>query len=289
MKAPATYPELREAIAAEYDRLSKVLRRVATYAMENPNDMALETIAVIAGRAGVQPSSLIRFAQTFGYDGFSNMQWVFRARLRDQNSSYADRIQALRSRHRRNGRSNVQAIVEEFANAAIVGLEHLKDSIDAAQLERAVQLLGKADIVHLLGQRRSYPVAAYLSYGLSHLGIRSCLLDSVGGMLEEQLRLVGKHDVLVAISFKNYAPEVVAAVESLAARLPVIAITDSALSPVARPAAVSIEIHEEEVEGFRSLSVQMCLALCLLVSLGERLMQPGAQGRKRAAERPAGK
>lgn len=289
MKAPATYPELREVIAADYDRLSKVLRQVATYAMEHPNDMALETIAVIAGRAGVQPSSLIRFAKTFGYDGFSNMQWVFRARLREQNSSYTDRIQTLRSRHRRNGRSNPRVIVEEFANAAIVGLEHLKESIDADRLERAVRLLGKADIVHLLGQRRSFPVAAYLSYGLSHLGIRSCLLDSVGGMLDEQLRLVGKNDVLVAISFKSYAPEVVTAVEALAARVPVIAITDSALSPVARQATVGIEIHEEEVGGFRSLSVQMCLALCLLVSLGERLVQPGAPPKTPAAGRPVGK
>ena len=125
MKAPATYPELREAIAGNYDRLSKVLRRVATYALEHPNDMALETIAVIAGRAGVQPSSLIRFAQTFGYDGFSNMQWVFRARLREQNSTYAERIRALRSRHRRAGRSNLKAIVVEVSNAEIVGLEQL--------------------------------------------------------------------------------------------------------------------------------------------------------------------
>ncbi len=284
MKAAGSYVELREAIAAEYERLSKVLRRVATYALEHPNDMALETIAVIAGRAGVQPSSLIRFAQTFGYDGFSNMQWVFRARLREQTPSYADRIRGLRTRHSKNGRSAPRAIIEEFANAAIVGLEHLKDNMAPAQLDGAVQLLAKADIVHLLGQRRSFPVAAYLNYGLSHLGIRSCLIDSVGGMLEEQLRLVGKNDVLLAVSFKDYSPEVVAAVEALAPRVPIIAMTDSALSPIARHATVSLEIREEEVEGFRSLSVQTCLALCLLVSLGERLVKPGAQGRKSAGK-----
>ncbi|MEX2649612.1 MAG: MurR/RpiR family transcriptional regulator [Alphaproteobacteria bacterium] len=294
MKRPETYAALREAIAMGYTRLSPVLRRIATYALDHPNDMALETIAVLAGRAGVQPSSLVRLAQTFGYDGFSDMQWVFRARLREQTPSYADRIRGLRTRHRKNGRSNPDAIIEEFSDAAIAGLQHLRENMDTSALERAVDLLAKAEVIHLLGLRRSFPVVAYLNYGLSHLGLRSCLLDSVGGMLREQLQAVGKKDLLVVVSFRSYAPEVVEAVETLAPVVPVIALTDSALSPIARLATVTLEIHEAEFEGFRSLSVQMCLALCLLVSLGERLVRSGGRARgivakpRRPALRPTG-
>lgn len=285
MTAPRNHAALRDAIAGRFGRLSRVLCKVAAYALDHPHDMALETIAVIAARADVQPSSLVRFAQTFGYEGFTDMQWVFRAHLREQTPSYADRIRGLRSRHRRNGRSDPHAIVEEFADAAIAGLQHLKESVDPGSLQGAVDLLAKADVVHLLGVRRSFPVAAYLNYGFSHLGIRSHLIDAVGGMLREQVQIVGKRDLLVAVSFRSYAPEVVEAVEALAPAVPVIALTDSALSPIARRATVTLEIQEAEIEGFRSLSVQMCLALCLLVSLGERLVRSGGPSHGAVARR----
>jgi len=61
---------------------------------------------------------------------------------------------------------------------------------------------------------------------------------------------------------------------------PVIAITDSPLSPLIRHARVSLSVTEAEVESFRSLSASMCLALTLVVALGERLdAGPLASGR----------
>ena len=42
---------LRADLAAKRDQLSPRLRQIADYALRNPNDMALETIAVIAERA----------------------------------------------------------------------------------------------------------------------------------------------------------------------------------------------------------------------------------------------
>src|SRR5690349_8809388 len=92
---PDNFDLLRAAISARHDGLSKRLKVIAEYALRHPNDMALETIAVIAERARVQPSSLIRFAKAFGYDGFSDMQQVFRSRFLDRTPSYHDRIQAL--------------------------------------------------------------------------------------------------------------------------------------------------------------------------------------------------
>tara|TARA_B000000460_G_scaffold220097_1_gene171494 strand:+ start:66 stop:206 length:141 start_codon:yes stop_codon:yes gene_type:complete len=45
--------------------------------MSLPNEMSLETIDVIAQRAEVLPSSLIRFAKSLGFSGFGEMQKVF--------------------------------------------------------------------------------------------------------------------------------------------------------------------------------------------------------------------
>ena len=64
--APQTFNELKDAIANRYPSLSGQLQKIARYVLEYPEDMALETVAVIARRAQVQPSSMVRFAQALG-------------------------------------------------------------------------------------------------------------------------------------------------------------------------------------------------------------------------------
>ncbi|MEX1206474.1 MAG: MurR/RpiR family transcriptional regulator [Dongiaceae bacterium] len=286
MPAPTTFAELRAAISAGYPGLSKRLQQIAQFALRHPNDLALETIAVIAGRAKVQPSSLIRFAKAFGYDGFSGMQRVFRSRLIERSPGYGERIEALRRTSRAARRGSAAGVLHEFATAAIGALEHLRDETPGAKLERATDLLARAEIVHLLAQRRSFPVAAYLAYAFSHLERPTHLLDGVGGMLNEQARCIRPRDALVAISFRPYAPEVMRVAAEAAERgVPIVGVTDGPLSPLMPLAAVCFEVEEAEVLSFRSLSATMCLALALTVGLGARLRKAKPRRRRAAAAR----
>ncbi len=61
--APGTAEALRAAIFERHDRLSKRLQQIARYVLDEPNELALDTLAVIAERIGVQPSAIVRFAQ----------------------------------------------------------------------------------------------------------------------------------------------------------------------------------------------------------------------------------
>lgn len=284
---PHTYDELRAEISGEHRSLSKRLRQIAEFALANPNDMALATVSEIAARANVQPSTLIRFAKAFGYDGFTAMQRVFRLRLTDQQPSYSERIKAVK---RRGADAPVTptSMLDSFAEASIQALRHLREEIRADLLNRAIAKLARADAVHVVGQRRAFPVASYLAYGMNHLGRRAFLVDSVGGMSAEQGSAIHKGDTLVAVSFSPYSPETLAVAE--AARktgASIIAITDGPLSPLAPIANVCLEVEEAEVESFRSLSACMCLALTLVVSLGHRLESSPKDRRATANPRTA--
>ncbi len=97
------------------------------------------------------------------------------------------------------------------------------------------------------------------------------LLDGVGGMSEQRLRLARRTDLLIAISFKNYAPEVVALVTATAKRgIPVVAVTDGPLSPLAKSAKVRLDVEAGDAQLFRSLVAPMCLAQTLIVTFGDR-------------------
>jgi DNA-binding MurR/RpiR family transcriptional regulator len=274
-----SYEALKDGISAAYPRLSKQLQQIARFALQRPNELALGTVAAVAEAAGVQPSALIRFANALGFGGFSELQQVFRARLLERSGSYRERIHRMR----RDGEAAAPAagVLHEFVGEAINELGHLEDSVRSAALALAVRLICDASRVHLLAQRRAFPVAAYLAYALGQLELKTELLTGIGGMLGDALRNVERDDVLVVASFQNYSADVIdAAADAHARGVPVIAITDSPLSPLKPAARVCFELGTGDNPAFRSLVAPLCLAHALVVSAGHRLTEP-----KRAAPR----
>src|SRR5262245_46987973 len=97
MAAPLSFDDLNAELARRQIGLPARLRQIAQVAVQHPNEMALGTVASIASRARVQPSSIVRFANAFGYEGFSALQQVFRSRLVEgARPSYRERIAAMR-------------------------------------------------------------------------------------------------------------------------------------------------------------------------------------------------
>jgi DNA-binding MurR/RpiR family transcriptional regulator len=106
------------------------------------------------------------------------------------------------------------------------------------------------------------------------LGKRCVLLDASGGLATHMARATEKTDLLFAVSFRFYATEVVNIVEDTAKRgVPVIAISDSTLSPLAKHANVLFPVPEHEYTFSRSLAAPMCLAQALTVALAARLQK----------------
>lgn len=264
-----SYESLKQEIAERHDQLPKRLLQIAQFTMEQPDFVALETVANIADKAKVQPSSLIRFAKLFGFDGFSDMQQVFRSRLIDRVVSYGERIRAAESD---DAVAASDSVLEQLIAADATSLERLRRDVPATDLERVAELLADARIIGVTAQRRSFPVAAYLSYALSHLGQRAVLLDSIGGMSGEQARLLSGDDALIAVSFTPYAPETLSVVgQAKAQGAKIIAITDKGLSPLVSLADIRFEVEEAQIKGIRSPTATTSLAVAIILALGHRL------------------
>ncbi|HEX5094311.1 MAG TPA: MurR/RpiR family transcriptional regulator [Burkholderiales bacterium] len=275
MPGARNFEQLKGDLVRTYPGLSPQLQAIATYALEHPHDMALNTVARLAKGAGVQPSAMVRFAQALGYEGFSELQGVFRTRLVERSNhapglrNYRERIEAFRAAHPKSGPI---AVLNQFIGDGIASLEQLHEHVSGADLQAAVKILAAAQQIYVLGHRRSFPVAYYLSYALTQLELRAPLLGALGGMLKEPARIVGPKDALLVVSFRNYTADVVEVAQTCRARkVPVVAITDNALSPLARAATVCFQIEEQTSQPFRMLVAPMCLAQALVVALGEHL------------------
>jgi DNA-binding MurR/RpiR family transcriptional regulator len=266
-----TYEQLKDSMARAYAGLPKQLQLIARFALDRPDEMALGTVAVIAAAAQVQPSAMIRFANALGFDGFSQMQQVFRGHLVERSSSYRERIERLR---RSKPQPDGGGVLHQFVSDAVAELGRLEESVAAAEVAQAAELICAAKSVHVLAQRRAFPVACYLAYALGQLELRTQLLDGVGGMLGENLRMIGPDDLLIVASFHSYSQEVVDAAATLHKQgVPVVALTDSALSPLKPSATVCFELGERAQPAFRSLVAPMCLAQALVISAGHKLAE----------------
>jgi DNA-binding MurR/RpiR family transcriptional regulator len=272
-EAPATYDAFRRALSDRFDSLSPQLRLVAEFIVQHPNRAALETVAELSQAANVRPPTMVRFAQALGFTGFTDMQRVLRARLVARTPTYRERITEAADK----APKEPVGVLTDFISSSRESLAMLESEVTKDDMSRAVDMMASADRIHVMGMRRSFPVASYLAYNLAGFGVRAHLIDGSGGMAVQQTQMIAARDLLIAISFPPYAPEVTDAITAVSvAGRSIISITDGPLSPLAAKSALCFETDAQETHGFRLISGAMCLSQALVVSLGLRLAEGSA-------------
>ena len=268
---PASYEELRAVLASGSARLPKRLRDVAVFLWQHPGDVALGTSTTISEQAGVLPSTLVRFAQHLGYSGFSDLQDLFKEHMKGGFATYARSV-AVNPAEGREG-SDV-TFVQGYITAARESLARAAADLDMASFEAVANIVAKAKIVYLVGSKRAYPVTTYMAIALSKLGVRNVLVDNVGSSAFDQIGGGAEGDVVIAVNFSPYnsiTAEIATA--GVQAGMPVVAITDSALSPLVRIASAWIEIVENDFAGFRSPAATITVATALVLAVARRREQ----------------
>jgi DNA-binding MurR/RpiR family transcriptional regulator len=270
---PADVPALLRRIAVEFDALPRQQKAIATYLEQHRASVPVDRAGDIAARCAVQASAVVRFAQRFGYTGFSELQAVFRREYAQQASpmqNYQQRIRSLIATKKRALTSGT--VAQEFVAGSLSGLAELARDLDEPAFEAAVGLLEKAANIYVVGVRRAFPVAAYIAYALQHTNKPVHLVTGIGGMYREQMRAIGRDDVVVAISFTPYGKETQYCARVAAHhKAKALVITDSRLSPLARHAHALLVVKEGSAFAFRSLTSTFCLCQALFVALAYRL------------------
>ena len=278
-RPPESYEDLIKLIHDRYDSMSKSYQKIALYLTQNPNDVAVLSVNAIGQKCGIHASSFVRYAQSLGYRGFKELQAVFQRRLSTAAPGFDARVRALEV-ELGGAREGDLGFLADLVARDVASLQELLASMELAALAQAADLIEAADTIYLLGQLRSAPVVELLRYVLTMLGKRTVLLDASGGLATHMAKVARPTDVLFVVSFRFYATEVVNVAEETAARgVPILAITDSTLSPYAKLAQVLFAVPEHEYTFSRSLAAPMCLAQALCVALAARLQKDGGEPR----------
>lgn len=271
-RPPQDYEGFIRLIHDRFADMSRTYQRIATFLTESPNEVAVTSINATAERCGIHASSFVRFAQSLGYSGFKELQLLLQRRLATAAPGFEARVKALEAELQTRADRSDLGHLRDLVVRDIASLQALLEEIAEEDLTAAADLLLHADTIYLVGQLRSSPVVDLLRYILTMLGKRCVLLDPSGGLAVHMAGTIRTGDVLIAVSFRFYAHEVIGIAEAAAARgVPIVAISDSTFSPLARSARILFPIPEHDYTFSRSLAAPMCLAQALVVAVASRL------------------
>ena len=254
--------DVRSRIESRFESLSPELKRAARWLTANPADIGLYSMRTVARRASVQPATLTRLAHALGFERYEDLRQPFRAGLAlVQAGDYAGRAAMLQAREDPVGRRAEAINAMQRANVASV-----LDGPWANDFEAAARALLAARRVGILGLRASHGVAHHFQYLLDMLRDETMLVTDTAGTLLDQVYRLGPEDRLVIFSQAPYtrlAREV--ARKTAGCGIGLVAITDSPLSPIARPAQHVLLARTDTPSYFQSVSGA--------IALGETLLQ----------------
>jgi len=285
-QAPDNYDDVIRLIRFRFAAMSKSYQKVALYLTQYPNDVAVLPITAIAQKCSVHASGLVRFAQSLGYRGYKDLQLVFQRRISTASPGFEARIKAIDIELGIQESHGDLSVLRDIVGYDIASLRGLLQEIDSGDFARSTDMLVTAETIHLLGQLAASPVLELLRYIFTMLGKRVVLLDASGGLATQMAKLARPQDLLFAVSFGFGATEVVEIARETAARgVPIVAIVDSTLSPLARSASVLFAVPDFQQSFSRSLTAPMCLAQSLTMALAAQLQMDRASARISTAMR----
>ena len=257
---PETLDQLMTQIEQQHANMPKRLREIGNFVLGHPEAIALSTLAELAAETDIATSAFVRFAQTLGFDGFSQMQALFRQQVRSSWPQYASRLSDM---------ADVDPAdhFEALSVSAVESINRLSNTVSMEHLETAVWKLTDAETIWFAAGGRAKPVTVYMSYVLTKLGIRSQEFREAPAEAMRELNLVGPRDVLLVVSFAPYGELTVKLAQEAASRgVKIISITDTMVSPAALD--TTLLVTEENIFGFRSLCATMNLAQYLAIETG---------------------
>jgi DNA-binding MurR/RpiR family transcriptional regulator len=256
---PDSFDQLAALIRARFSELSPQFQMGAAFMLDHPDEVAVSSMRKVAERAQVQPASLVRLSQQLGFPGWNEMRNLFVARVRTRPEPLASRARSLVKSK------------DALANDLLVAQQHNLE-VTAAHNGRviveAARLLRRAPHVHVAGFRSCYPVAFGLVYGYRLFRSSVSLLNGEAGTLEMQLRTLQRDCATIVISFATYSVEAARVAEAaLEKGSKLIAITDSAVSPIALNADKVLIFSHESPSFLPSLVAATAIAESLVAHL----------------------
>jgi DNA-binding MurR/RpiR family transcriptional regulator len=245
-------------ITERFEDFSRSQKDVARYIVDHLDEAAFLTAEELARRANTSSSTVVRFSQALGFEGYPELQ------------------QAAIEEYR-NGATNGEATTstgplfsfdhsefEASLGADHANLEETARNLNREQIEASVAALATAQRVVVVGVDQMAFFASYLRHTLSLLDIRAEIVTSTAGESLQRLGRIDEDTLVIALSAGRAHPLLLRAMKlALHRRARTLAISDATLSEVAEHAELTLYYSSNSPSFARSNTVLMAIVQAL--------------------------
>jgi len=265
-KTPPQLKSLSDYIQERFDEFSRSQKDVARYIVDHLDEAAFLTAEELARRASTSSSTVVRFSQSLGFEGYPELQ---QAAIEEYRASIAASG---------NGQAGNKALfsfdhseLEGSLGADHANLEETARNLTREQVDGAVAALAEAGRVVVVGVDQMAFFASYLRHTLSLLDIRAEIVTSTGGESLQRLGRIDEETLVIVLSCGRAHPLLLRAMKlALHRRANTLAVSDASMSEVGEHAGLTLYYSSNSPSFTRSNTALMALIQALAHGLYAR-------------------
>lgn len=244
---------------------SKGQRRIAQYIIENYDKCAYMTASKLGSLVDVSESTVVRFANELGFEGYPEMQRAMQEFIRTKLTSF-QRVEVT------NNLIGDGEVLDKVLLSDVEKIKHTLDSIDRNSFNEAVDKIISAKHIYIIGVRSASTLAGFLNYNFRMIFDNIHFVQTTSGSeMFEQILKISPDDVLIAISFPRYSKRIINAVEFAKSKgADVIALTDTEQSPIASGADQLLLAKSDMASFVDSLVAPLSIINAIIVAVAKK-------------------
>ena len=257
--------DISQRIRNSYSTFSKGQKKIANAILNDYDKVVYMTAARLGLLVGVSESTVVRFANELGFEGYSEFQRAVQELVRTKLTPN-QRIEVTKQRL---GSGDV---LENVMESDISKIRFTLDRIDRNAFFKATDAILSAKNIYVMGARSTESLAFVMKYNLSLImdNVKFIQPTSTAEVFE-QMFSIGKDDVFIAFSFPRYSSKMVSAVKYAKQNgAQVVVFTDSENSPLADHATELLIAQSDMASFMDSLVAPISIINAIIVEITRR-------------------
>ncbi|SDK48439.1 MurR/RpiR family transcriptional regulator [Natronincola ferrireducens] len=251
-------------IQRNFPKLSKGQKLIAQYIVEHYDKAAFMTASKLAKIVGVSESTVVRFANALGFDGYPQLQKGLQDIIKIKLTT-VQRVEMSRDYF------GEEAILKKMFKSDIDNIRATQEAMDFKTFQEVVDKILKAETIYIIGLRSSTALAQYLGFYLNMIVNNVKIVGyGISDIFEQMLRVSDK-DLVIGLSFPRYSNRTVEALKyAKEQNATIVAITDSFMSPIYGLSNYCLTAKNNMASFVDSLVAPLSLINALILAVGMR-------------------
>ncbi len=256
--------DLINQIKNKFSKLSKGQKLIAEYIINNYDKAAFMTASKIGQKVGVSESTVVRFANTLGFEGYPQLQ-------RGLQEIIKTKLTTVQRVEMGTQYTNEGDIIRKVLRSDMENINYTLENIDYDVFQKVINEIFLADKIYIVGLRSSTALAEYFGFYLNMILDNVRIVGyGVSDIFEQTLR-VTENDLVIGISFPRYSNRTIEALRYIKEQnVKIIGITDTVFSPLNEICNYTLTAKSNMASFVDSLVAPLSLINAIIVAVGMR-------------------